>query len=273
MFKDKRVSLSITSCKRIFLLERVLKAFVVFCSDIDIIDEIIFFDDSSSQSDKLEMEQILNNLFKDKKINIKHFYPNSFEDNYRHSRILNNWREKLIETKTDYCFHLEDDYLFVNFFSIGECIDLLEEYPEYGYVNLSQSWKKFPTEFKPKEIGNYWEWIYLKDRPINECLFLDEVAAIQTPIVESHLVSGKYLWLMYINWPSFSLRPGILNVEKLLSIGEFSTTYDSSNMSVELEFAIRWGEKYKALCNKNFNIINLAIDNSMSAYNINNSNR
>jgi len=65
----------------------------------------------------------------------------------------------------------------------------------------------------------------------------------------------------------------MIHVKKLLSIGEFSTTYDPKNMSVELEFAIRWGSKYKALCSKNFNIINLgfSMDGSNCAYNMNGS--
>jgi len=243
----------------------VLKAFTVFCKDLELLDEVVFFDDSSTSEEKIQMENLLNELFPNQKKTITHFYPDSFPDNYRHSRILNTWREKLKEGSIDYTFHLEDDYLFVNHFSLSECIELMEENPQYGYVNFSQSWKNFPIEYRPNVIGDYWEWIYRKDKAINECLFLDEVAAIQQP--------KPNIWLMYINWPSFSLRPGMLNVEKLLSIGEFSTSYNPQEMSVELEFAIRWGDKYKSLCNKNFNIIDLgfSLDTSESAYSINGS--
>jgi len=265
MHKNKRIAISVTSCKRIHLLRRVLKAFVVFCEDIHLLDEVIFFDDSSSTDEKIQMENLLNELFPNQRKTITHFYPESFPDGYRHARILNSWRDKLIETDTDYTLHLEDDYLFVNHFSLAECVDILEEYEEYGYISLNQSWKNFPPEFKPKVIGNYWEWIYRKDRPVNDCLFLDEAAAIQQPQPD--------IWLMYINWPSFSLRPGMMHVKKLLSIGEFSTSYDPKSMSVELEFAIRWGERYKSLCSKNFNIINLgfSLDLSESAYSMNES--
>lgn len=265
MYKNKKIALSITSCRRIYLLRRVLKAFTVFCKDMDLLDEVIFFDDSSTPEEKAEMESLLDVLFPNQHKTVTHFYSDSFPDNYRHSRILNTWRDKLIETDSDYTLHLEDDYLFVNHFSLSECVDLLETYPEYGYINLNQSWKNFPPEYQIKEIGNYWEWLYLTDRGINECLFLDDVTAIQQPQPD--------IWLMYINWPSFSLRPGMMHVKKLLSIGEFSTSYDPQNMSVELEFAIRWSKKFKSLCNKNFNIINLgfSIDPSNSAYAMNNS--
>lgn len=264
MYKGKKISLSITSSKRIELLRRVLKAFTVFCKDMDLVDDIIFFDDSSSDEDKREMENLLDVLFPKQNKIITHFYPDSFPDSFRHPRILNQWREKLSERGIDYTLHLEDDYLFVNHISISECIDLLEDYPEYGYVGLNQSWKNFPLEYQPKVIGDYWEWIYREDKELNECLFLDEAAAIQQPIPD--------VWLMYINWPSFSLRPGVLHVERLLSIGEFSTTHDPKVMSAELDFAIRWSKKYKTLCSKNFNIINLGFSvGGVCAYDLNNS--
>lgn len=266
MVGNKKISLSITSCKRLPLLKRVLRAFVVFCEDIDIIDNIIFFDDSSSSEDKKEMELLLSELFPNKKIVIQHFYPNSFPDSYRHSRILNRWREVLVETETDYCFHLEDDYLFVDFFNIEEGLCALREGgDEYAYVGYFQSLKKFPEEYQPKRIGNFWEWIYKPELPVNEHLFKDEVGAIQT-------LNGNNFWMMYINWPSFSLRPGIHDVKKLLSIGKFSTDYDINSMRTELEFAIRWSKKYKTLCHNKFMVINLAWDDSQSSYTLNNCN-
>ena len=262
MYNNKKVSLAITSCKRLHLLRRVLKAFTVFCEDLEIIDNVIFFDDSSTDLHKFEMERILHDLFPNQNRIITHFYPDSFSDTYRHARILNVLREKLTETQSDYLFLLEDDYLFVDFFRISENIDLLEEYTEYGYAGFAQSFKKFPDHIKPKEIGEYWEWYYDKDQQINCNLFLDESSAIQQLMPD--------LWMTYINWPSFTLRPGTHHVERFLSIGEFSTTYDRDNMRTELEFAIRWSEKYKSLFHKRFHIVNLGFDSSTSAYNLNN---
>jgi len=262
MYNNKKVSLVVTSCKRINLLRRVFNAFKVFCNDIDVIDDIIFFDDSSSDPDKMEMSELLDIHFPKQNKIITHFYPESFPDTYRHARILNEWRNKLIEINSEYCFILEDDYLFVDFFNISETIDLLENYPEYGYVGFAQSYKRFPSDIRPREIGDYWEWHYDESKPINANLFLDETSAIQnlTP----------NLWMTYINWPSFSLRPGTHHVSRLLGIGEFSTTYDRDNMRTELEFAIRWSKKYKSLVHKRFHIINLGFDSSTSAYNLNN---
>jgi len=264
MYKGKKITLTIMSCKRLHFLKRVLKAFHLFCTDLSIIDDVIFYDDSSSETDKKEMEVILNHYFSDKNIRITHFYPDSFPDSYRHSRILNDWRNKLKEISSDYDFLLEDDYLFVDFFKITEAIDLLEGYEEYAYVNYTQSYKKFPAHIKPIEIGDYWEWYYNPEMELNTYLFMDDVSAIQ-------IVQSPDLWLTYFNWPSFSLRPGIHNVEKLLSIGEFITGYDISVMREELDFAIRWSKKYKTLCHKRFHVINLGFEPSTSSYTLNNS--
>jgi len=264
MYNNKIVSLSITSSKRYELLQMTIRAFVTFCEDLNIIDNVIFFDDSSSEIDKINMEGLLKDKFPNKNILITHFYENSFQDGYRHSRILNEMRQKLIETDTDYFFMLEDDYLFVNHFTIKEPIDLLEKHEDYGYVGYAQSYKNFPSDFTPKLIGDYWEWYYDPNKPINEHLFIDEVSAVQTMIPN--------LWMQYINWPSFSLRPGVNHTQRFLSVGEFSTDYNINQMRTELDFAIRWSKKYKSLCHKNFHIINLAWDSNKSSYSLNNSN-
>jgi hypothetical protein len=66
------------------------------------------------------------------------------------------------------------------------------------------------------------------------------------------------------------LRPGVHDVKKFLSIGEFSTDYDINTTSVEFEFALRWVKEYKTLCVKNFHVLNLApnftINSEASAY-------
>ena len=134
MIGNKSVSLAITSSRRIHLLRMALKSFTVFCKDLPNIDNVMFFDDSSSTEDKKEMEELIDRLFPNQNKSVTHFYPESFPDGYRHSRILNTLRRRLIEAGTDYFFLLEDDYLFVNHFSVSETIDLLEKNEEYAYA-------------------------------------------------------------------------------------------------------------------------------------------
>lgn len=264
MYREKKISLSITSCKKWGLLERVLKAFKVFCKDSHVIDKILFYDDSSTDEEKRAMESLLAQLFPDHDRIITHFYPDSFEHRFRHAAILNDMRSKLTTHEIDYMFLLEDDFLFINHFSISEMIDLLINYQEYGQVNLSFSWKNFPEWCKPREIGDYWEMVYFEDKPLLENLFLDEVAAIQT-------LNGVWYWQTYLNWPHFSLRPGLTCIKKFLSIEDFSTSHDTTITGFELEFAKLWSKKYKSLCSKNVHIINLDQNGSQSSYLSNNS--
>ena len=265
MYREKKISLSITSCKRWGLLERVLKAFKVFCKDSHVIDKILFYDDSSTDEEKRAMESLLEQLFPDHDRIITHFYPDSFGHNYRHSGVLNDLRDKLRNFEIDYTLHLEDDYLFVNHFSICESVDLLETYTEYGQVHFHCGWLNFPPEITPKEIGNYYEWVYLEDKGLLESLFLDECSAIRSQ-------RGSWYWQTFTNWPYFSLRPSLTNVEKFLSVDDYSTNFDPTLTSTEFEFAARWGEKkYKTLVSKYNHIIDLGLDPSISAYHLNNS--
>jgi len=142
----------------------------------------------------------------------------------------------------------------------------MQNYNEYAYIGFCHSWKNFPIGIVPRRIiGNFWETIYFPNRPINDLLFMDYVAAMQT---------GPNIWMQYINWPYFSLRPGVHDAKRLLSVGEFSTSYDTSKMSVELEFAIRWTNKgYKSMMYKHFCSLHTGQDASLSAYTLNNSAR
>ena len=72
------------SCKRLHFLRRVIKAFSVFCLDSNIIDDIIFFDDSSTIEDKKEMEELLSQYFPITNKVIIHFDEHSFPLNAYH---------------------------------------------------------------------------------------------------------------------------------------------------------------------------------------------
>lgn len=268
MYNGKRLTLTITSSRRWHLLERVLRAFVLFCRDLEFLDDVVFFDDSSAAEEKVLMESLLSELFTGKTVSVTHFYPDSFSDGYRHSRILNCMRDKLIETGSGYFFLLEDDYLFMDFFDLLPGLDLLSSEPKCAHVSYYQSMKKFPAGMEPeiREFGRvrFWRWPYDESLPLNCNLFHDDVGSVQT------LVPG--FWISFINWPSFSLRPGLNDTVKFLSIGEFSTDYDLMTMRTELEFSIRWSKKWMTYCHERFLVVNLGWDQSNNAYTLNGSN-
>lgn len=273
-YRDKKVIIAITSCKRLHLLRRVLYALSVCCEDIDIVDEILFFDDSSSEPEREVMKTLLEQYFPQTSVQRIYFNVDSFPEskkNYRHAMVLNVLRNKLIEVGADFYLHLEDDYQYVTSFKLSESIDVLMKHEQYAYVCHYQNYKRFPSHFNIKWVDNFWEWYYDDKLPLNCSLFKDDIGALQEATLSPHeYVPGT--WIMYINWPHFSLRPGVHDVHKLLTVGEYCTDYDIRNNSVEFEFALRWVKKYKMLCVKSFYILNLApnftINSEPSAYNL-----
>jgi len=266
MYKGKKVILTTTACKRINLLKAAIQSFGIFCQDKNIIDEIHYYDDSSQPHERSTAIEYYHKHIPSANLIFRFFEKETFPDNYRHARVLNFWRNGIESSNADYVFHLEDDHQFYNMFNIGEAIDIMEQHPEYAYMGYCQSWKNFPVDMMPKQIiGNFWETIYLDNMPINDLLFLDDVMAMHT---------GLDWWMYYINWPYFSLRPGVHHVKKLLSVGDFSTTYDREKTSVELEFAIRWKDMgYKSMMCKHFTSLHTGQNPELSAYKINNSAR
>lgn len=266
MYKGKKVILTTTACKRIRLLQAAIKSFGIFCQDKHIIDEIHYYDDSSQQHERQTAIEYYHTHIPNAKLIFRFFEKDTFPDNYRHARVLNYWIQGIENAGADYVFHLEDDHQIFNMFTISETIDIMEEYPEYAYMGFCQSWKNFPKDMMPKRIiGNFWETVYFDNRPVNDLLFLDDVMAMHT---------GLDWWMYYINWPYFSLRPGVHHAKKLLSVGPFSTTYDREKTSVELEFSIRWKDKgYKSMMCKYFTSLHTGQNPELSAYKINNSAR
>jgi hypothetical protein len=244
----------------------------VCCEDIGIVDEILFFDDRSSLEDRQQMLKLFGEYFDKIPVHYLFFGEYSFKPefkNYRHAMVLNTVRRRLIEMNSDYYLHLEDDYQYMTSFRLSDSIDVLSKHEEYAYVCHYQNWKHFPKEYNIKWVDNFWEWYYDPNLPMNMAMFEDKILALQEATLSPHEYVHR-TWIRYQNWPHYSLRPGVHDVKKFLSIGEFSTDYDINTTSVEFEFALRWITKYKTLCVKNFHILNLApnftINSEASAY-------
>ena len=271
-YNGKKVSIVITSCKRFHLLRRALYGLSACCEDLNIVDEILFFDDRSSIEDRQEMLKLFGEHFDKIPVHYLFFGEYSFKPefkNYRHAMVLNTVRRRLIEMNSDYYLHLEDDYQYMTSFRLSDSIDVLSKHQEYAYVCHYQNWKHFPKEYNIKWVDNFWEWYYDPNLPMNMAMFEDKILALQEATLSPHEYVHR-TWIRYQNWPHYSLRPGVHDVKKFLSIGEFSTDYDINTTSVEFEFALRWIQKYKTLCVKNFHILNLApnftINSEASAY-------
>jgi hypothetical protein len=262
MLKGKKVVLSITSSKRIDLLEMTLRSFSVFCRDLEIIDQILLFDDCSSSEERNRSINLIHNYIPNRPVMWRYFEKDTFPDKMRHARIMNIWLESLETFGSDYVFHLEDDWQFLNLFSITEGVEIMEENEEYAYVSYAYPERKIPPGYECKrKIGNFWEPIFLEERGINDLLFLDPVAAIQD------FPNNPSYWCYYLNWPYFGLRPGVHHCRRLLSIGKFLINTGSS---FELDFAIRYKNRgLKSMACSNLTCVHTG--NNRSSYDLNSS--
>jgi hypothetical protein len=251
------ISLTITTCKRYSLFKKTIESFKHYCLDSDLINEIFHYDDSSSIEDRVLMYSNLRSLFPNTIIHSIPFDSTNFSNGRRHMEIMKIWKSNNEKYKLDYVFHLEDDWLFTEFFNLTDSINLLKDNDDIAMVGFSWEKKEFPSElFTPKEIGDFWEWYYSDKHEINESLFLDSVEM-------KYLPDG--FWVNYINWPYFGFRPAVHDVKKLSKLETFNDNLDS----FELEFAIRFSKMYKSfLHNKR---ICYHIGDEISSYNLNNS--
>jgi hypothetical protein len=251
------ISLTITTCKRYSLFKKTIESFKHYCLDSDLINEIFHYDDSSSIEDRVLMYSDLRSLFPNTIIHSIPFDSTNFSSGRRHMEIMKIWKSNNEKYKLDYVFHLEDDWLFTEFFNLTDSINLLKDNDDIAMVGFSWEKKEFPSElFTPKEIGDFWEWYYSDKHEINESLFLDSVEM-------KYLPDG--FWVNYINWPYFGFRPAVHDVKKLSKLETFNDNLDS----FELEFAIRFSKMYKSfLHNKR---VCYHIGDEISSYNLNNS--
>lgn len=257
--KKQKISLSITTCKRLDTFKKTIKSFSEYCGDHYMISSIYHFDDSSSNEDREEMTLLLNEVFPNTEINRFYFDENSFITNKRHCHIMNKWLI-ILKNSCDYNFHLEDDWLFNTKFSLSELLNFIMTKNNVAYVGVSQFMRDFPKEITPVVEGNFWKWYYDKDKEILSNLFLD------TKSMGIEGVEGY--WCYYINWPYFGFRPGLWNVKKLTEIQEISCT---NNINFELFFAKTLSEKYVSYCL--LDSVCEHIGNNKSSYDLNNSER
>jgi hypothetical protein len=186
------------------------------------------------------MLKTLLEIFGNKKIITNFFSENTFNTKKRHKEIMNLWKKDISNLSIDYVFHTEDDFEYVSEFFIGEAIQLLNDKEDVALVGFSQEKREIPKEVGEINIqGNFWEWFYLKDRPLCDGLFFDEVIMKKNPDLS--------YWCKYINWPYFGFRPGLHDVKKLEKLEKFGEV----DGSFELEYAVRFAKLYKSFCHVN----------------------
>lgn len=101
---EHKITLTITSCKRIHLLEQTINSFFSNCLDIYCIDKILLIEDGSKFDDVSKINTLLKNTGKPYLL----IYKSDLLKG--HVASLNTLWDLI---KTQYIFHLEDDWLFI----------------------------------------------------------------------------------------------------------------------------------------------------------------
>jgi len=214
---DKKITITMTMCKRYDLFYNTVSSFINCCEDIELVDEWIVVDDNSDSVDR--NKALVDFPF------IKFVWKN--KDDKGHPRSMNIIRQLV---KTPYIFHIEDDWNFYRrekYLSI--CMDIIESNSSYGQCLLNRSYGERtqcydiacpnPMKFS-KNNNRYYEHAYYTENntvlPKKNCTY----------------------------WPHYSLRVGLTKKEVFDNVGLFNESTDH----FEMDYANRYTNKgYKTV--------------------------
>jgi len=213
--ENPTVFLSFTTCKRLDLFEKTVNSILSQWKDYDLIDYWFCVDDNSSEEDRLKMSQLY------PWIN----YYNKTKEEKGHRESMNIIWNKLNQLKPKYWIHMEDDFLFhykTNY--IQKAIEGLENLSDYNVKQIL-----FNVNYA-ETIDNY---NIRGDEKINNS---------EEYTMHIHK-NGTYNYTNCHYWPHYSFRPSLIDVETILSLGNF----DSDNQFFEMDYANRWNTaRYKS---------------------------
>jgi len=200
--KYSEVTLTITTSKRFNLFKKSIMSFYDRCKDWDLIKNIIIVDDASSKTDIENMKQLLSGIKKDILFICK--------DNPDHVQSLNILFDKV---KTDYVFHLEDDW---NFIQHGNFI-------REGFEIMADN-----DKIKTVIMRN---WIKQGNKDFHRC---KTKTGLEYHI--HHYNFKKHIPGELNTYPGYSLNPSLQNMKHIKDIiGKFTRT-----INFELQFALRY---------------------------------
>ena len=207
-FKPKsnsmNVLLTFTSCKRFDLFEQTMNSLLNHWLDKDQIDQWFCVDDNSSTADRT--------LMKKKYPWLVMYNKKPEEKGHRHS--MNIIWNKLNELKPKYWIHIEDDFLFyVKKNYVTESIEFLRQSKNVKQVLFNRNYTETVEDYSIRG-----------DQPLIPGFSIHEQKAGTFPYRNCHY------------WPHYSFRPGVIEVEAILKLGNF----DTPNTFFEMDYANRW---------------------------------
>jgi GR25 family glycosyltransferase involved in LPS biosynthesis len=203
-----QIVLSFTTCKRLDLFKQTINSILNQWTDYNLIDYWFCVDDNSSEEDKDEMKLLypwINYYFKTKE-----------EKGHRES--MNIIWNKLSELKPTYWIHMEDDFLF---------------HDKMDYIKTAINGLKQLSTLNVKQIlfnVNYSETIESYNTK-------GDIAINGLSDYSLHVhKQGTYNYMNNHYWPHYSFRPSLIDVETILSLGNFN----SDNQFFEMDYANKW---------------------------------
>ncbi len=198
------VILTMTSCKRLNLFQQTVNSIINNWTDLPMVDQFIVIDDNSSVEDRVTMVEDYKFIkFIMKSLNQK-----------GHLQSMNLIYDILKKEIPTYWIHIEDDFLF--FVSMP--------YVTLGIQGLSELY-----HFNVRQImfnRNYAE-TFEQINMTGHIPYLDNMYSFH-----NYKPGGNQCQY----WPHFSFRPSIIDVEAILSLGDFT----SDRTFFENDYAQKW---------------------------------
>ena len=208
-----RVIITFTTCKRLDLFQQTVNSILNMWSDIHKVDYWFCVDDNSSETDREQMKTLYPW--------IDYYMKGSSEKGHRPSmKIIWN---KLNELRPDYWIHMEDDFLFHTPGSyIDKATQMMTDARNSGY-NVRQILYN----------RNYGETI--QDYKIQGHRMLRRMR--HEVALHQHKHVGEDVGYKNCHyWPHYSFRPSIIDVDAILTVGN----YDTPNQFFEMDYANKW---------------------------------
>jgi GR25 family glycosyltransferase involved in LPS biosynthesis len=204
------IFLSFTTCKRLDLFRKTVNSILNQWTDYNKVDYWFCVDDNSSAEDRLEMVKSY--------CWIDYYFKTPEQKGHRQS--MNIIWNKLNELKPKYWIHMEDDFLF---------------HTKMPYVQNAINGLQALESYNVKQIlfnVNYCETIdsYNVKGDI-------QIANQSEYSVHVHK-EGTYDYMNNHYWPHYSFRPSLIDVETILSLGDFNT----ANQFFEMDYADKWAK-------------------------------
>lgn len=252
------LTLTVTSCKRPDLFRRTVNSFLNCCLDAKRVTRWICVDDGSDPADLADLAT---------EFPFMEFHTGTVTGGTGHTFSMNYILGLLNE---GLWIHLEDDWEFIYEDSyISRAIDVFDGFPDVAQIlfNLNYGEDIIDSDlvggFSNRDHKDREFWIHQHINPSSEAYndFLNQYPA------------GT---LSNVWWPHYSLRPSILRVSEVKSIGTFAEKHSN----FELDFATRYTAAglrtaflYRLACLHIGKKIRDADENKKSAYELNNVSR